>query len=105
MTSKVFQEVMSHHLCLPSLASREVVGQQVRDSRGNPHTVGVFGDEIMCATLPGDSWRWRHDSLKSCITSLCEEAKIPVEVEVFGLFRHLIPAVETQAGGQLQFIN
>ena len=101
MSSKVFQEVMSAHLCLPSLATREVVGHMVRDSRGNLHEVGRFGDEVMCATLPGDSWRWRHDGLKTCLTSLCEEAKIPVEVEVFGLFRHLIPAEESGAGGQL----
>ena len=22
---------------------------------------GAFGNELMCAYLPGDSWRWRHD--------------------------------------------
>ena len=104
MASRVFQEVMASHLCLPSLAIKEVVGQVVYDSRGNPHTIGVFGDEAMCATLPGDSWRWRHDSLKSCLTGLCEEAKIPAEVEVFGLFRHLIPTEEIAAGGELQHI-
>ena len=102
MTSRVFMEVMAMHLCLPSLACSEVVGEVVKDSHGNPHTVGVFGDELMAATLVGDSWRWRHDTLKNLLVNICEEAKIPAEAEVFGLFRHLIPAQLTGEGGALQ---
>ena len=100
MASRVFEEAMAFHLCIPSLAVREVVGQVVHDSHGNASSVGVFGDEVMCATLPGSSWTWRHDSLKTCLAGLCKEAKIPVEV--FGLFRHLIPAEETAPGGLYQ---
>ena len=36
------------------------------------------------------------------ICAICEEAKIPAEAEVFGLFRHLIPAVVTAEGGELE---
>ena len=52
LTSPVFREVMSMHLFLPSLACQEIVGQPV-GARGA--RVGLFGDEVMTATLPGDS--------------------------------------------------
>ena len=102
LSSKVFMEVMAMHLFLPSLACIEVVGEMVKDSRGNLHPIGVFGDELMSATLVGDSWRWRHDSLKQLLMSVCEDSKIPAEAEVFGLFRHLIPAAVTAEGGEFQ---
>ena len=57
----------------------------------------------MCATLPGDSWRWRHDSLKECLMSICNESKVRADAEVFGLFRTLIPAELTEQGGDLQY--
>ena len=34
--------------------------------------------------------------------TICEESKIPAEAEVFGLFRHLIPAAVTAEGGEFQ---
>ncbi len=46
----------------------------------------------MAATLPGDSWRTRHDMVKTNINSLCTLARLPADCEVFGLFSHLIPA-------------
>ena len=100
LTSPVFKEVMAMHLFLPSLACRGIVGQPV-----GPKAVpaGLFGDEIMCATLPGDSWRWRHDNLKECLMSICNESKIRADAEVFGLFRDLIPAEMTGQGGDLQY--
>ena len=100
LTSPVFKEVMAMHLFLPSLACRGVVGQPV-----GPKAVpaGLFGDEIMCATLPGDSWRWRHDSLKECLMSICNESIIRTDAELFGLFRDLIPAELTRQGGDLQY--
>ena len=57
----------------------------------------------MCAILPGDSWRERHDCLKLCLMNLCNEAKIPADAEVFGLFRHLIPAELSAEGGELEY--
>ena len=41
------------HLLLPSIVCKEVVGKR-------------FGDEIKCAQLPGDSWRFRR-LISSCI--------------------------------------
>ena len=57
----------------------------------------------MTATLPGDSWRWRHDALKLCLMNICNESMIRADAEVFGLFRDLIPAELTNRGGDLQY--
>ena len=88
MSSPVFKEVMAQHLCLPSLACSSIVGQRV----GATGVVGLFGDEIVTATLPQDTWRTRHDSLKVVMVNIANEARIPIDCEVFGLFRDLIPA-------------
>ena len=82
LTTPLFQEVMAMHLCLCSPTCRMILGQSV-GNRGA--VVGAFGDEVMCATLPQDTWRTRHDTLKVCLMNLCHEAKIPAEAEVFGL--------------------
>ena len=99
LTAPVFQEVMAMHLCLPSPACQPMLGQPVGD-RGE--VVGPFGDELNCARLT-DSWRTRHDSLKVVLTNMCNEARVPVDCEVFGLFRDLIPAELAGPGGELQF--
>ena len=100
LTTPVFREVMALHLFLPSLACKEVVGQRV-GARGA--VAGHFGDELMCAQLPGDSWRWRHDDIKLCIVNICNESKVRAEAEVFGRFRDLLPPHLTEAGGELQY--
>ena len=53
----------------------------------------IYGDSVMSEILPGDHWRIRHDKVKMAIHSLCVLASLPVTVEVWGLFSHLIPAV------------
>ena len=55
LSSPVFKEVMAQHLCLPSPACASIVGQRV----GAAGVVGPFGDEVMTATLPQDTWRTR----------------------------------------------
>ena len=65
--------------------------------------VGPFADELMTAHLTEDSWRHRHDSLKVTIVNMCNEARVPIDCEVFGIFRDLIPAALTSEGGELQF--
>ena len=52
----------------------------------------IYGDSVMSEILPGDHWRIRHDKVKMAIHSLCVLASLPVTVEVWGLFSHLIPA-------------
>ena len=61
--------------------------------------VGPFADELNCAKLTGDSWR----TLKVIMVNMCNDARVPVDCEVFGLFRDLIPAQLAGPGGELQF--
>ena len=65
--------------------------------------VGPFADELMTAHLTEDSWRHRHDSFKVMLVNMCNEARVPIDSEVFGIFRDLIPAALTADGGELQF--
>ena len=66
--------------------------------------VDMFGDAVMnCSELPGDSWRHRHDTIKTSIATACYEAKLPLDCEVYGLFSDLIPAGEQAAGGDLEW--
>ena len=51
----------------------------------------IFGDKVMAAHLPGDSWRERHDKVKTAIHQLCAWSGVSTEVEVFNLFSPLIP--------------
>ena len=53
--------------------------------------VDLFGDKVMSAALPGDSWRIRHDAIKSELNRLFVWSGIPAICEVFGLFSNLIP--------------
>ena len=85
--SQAFTEAMALILCMPSPACKDRVGATV-----GKKTVDIFGDSIMSEILPGDHWRIRHDKIKMAIHSLCIWARIPVTVEVWGLFSHLIPA-------------
>ena len=51
----------------------------------------------------GDTWRHRHDSCKVAIGRECLASKLPHDIEVYGLFAHLLPAVLVQEGGELQW--
>ena len=51
-----------------------------------------YGDTIMAAPLPGDSWRTRQDTVKTVINNLCLWSNLGADCEVFGLFSHLIPS-------------
>ena len=51
----------------------------------------------------GDTWRTRHDTCKVAIARECLASKLPHDVEVYGLFAHLLPAVLMEQGGDLQW--
>ena len=57
----------------------------------------------MTATLPQDTWRTRHDVFKVEMVNIANEARVPIECEVFGEFRHLIPVQLMEVGGELGF--
>ena len=99
LSSSVFKEVMAQHLCLPSPACASIVGQRV----GAAGVVDPFGDEVMTAPLPQDTWRTRHDVFKVEMVNIANEARVPIECEVFGEFRPLIPVQLMEDGGELGF--
>ena len=99
----IFTEAMAARLCVfsPAVVASGKVGQPL-GRRGA--IIDAFGDTIMCCNeLPGDTWRTRHDTCKMAISRECAAAKLPHDVEVYGLFAHLLPAVATEQGGELQF--
>ena len=53
--------------------------------------IDEFGDNVQATNIPGDPWRERHDKVKLLLYRLCLLAGIPMEMEVFKLFRRHIP--------------
>lgn len=103
LSAPIFQEAMASRLFLhsPAVVESNKVGTPV--TRGGP-LIDPYGDAVMCCNqLPGDSWRHRHDTAKLAIAKECLDAGLPHDVEVYGLFAHLLPAVATQQGGELQW--
>lgn len=102
LSGSVFQESMAWHLCLPSPACKNLVGKEV----GNNGTmVDVWGEKVMCAKLPFDTWRVRHDTIKHALVSCANEARVGCEAEVYGLFRDLIPVQAMEEGGRLETVR
>ena len=103
MSTPVFKEAMSAHLCLPSPAIRDGgwVGKRVG---GRLKVIDKFGDAVMCChDICGDTWRRRHDIVKQQIVTEATLANLPVDCEVYGLFSDLLPAQLQQEGGELQY--
>ena len=70
-------------LCMSRPACQDRVGSTVGKS-----TIDIFGDRVMSEILPGDHWRTSYDRIKMAIHSLCIWARVPVIVEMWGLFSH-----------------
>ena len=84
-----FSETMARLLCLPSPCCAARVGEQLGERRLR---IDPFGDNVLSVgNIPGGSFTARHDLVKQCIHSLCNDAGLRVECEVFGAFRDLIP--------------
>jgi hypothetical protein len=103
MSAATFKEALSSHLCLPSPALREG-GWVGRPVGTDGKVVDRFGDTIQCdKTIPGDTWRRRHDTVKQHLYLEAALSKVPVDCEVYGLFGDLLPAALTEVGGELQW--
>ena len=77
-----FGETVARLLCLPSPCCQPKVGAPLGE-RGL--VVDTFGDNLMSVkNIPGDSYRHRHDKVKTTINSLCLRSGIRAECEVFG---------------------
>ena len=98
LASPVFQETMAWHLCLPRPACRDLVGTPACREGA---VVDTFAEQVMCAKLPFDTFRVRHDTIKVAIVERANHARVRVEAEVFGLFRDIIPAEAMGKGEEL----
>ena len=61
-----------------------------------------IGDNLLSVTnVPGESFRHRHDKVKTVLNRFCLASNVRAECEVFGAFRDLIPghALDQQQGG------
>ena len=56
-----------------------------------------------CDDLPGDTWRYRLDTIKTALVSECLAAKIPNDCEVYEIFSDLLPAAVEHGGGELEW--
>ena len=54
-------------------------------------------------SIPGDTWRKRHDSVKQDIVSKAAHAGVQVDWEVYGVFSDLLPAAAQEEGGEFQW--
>ena len=103
LSTPVFSEAMAAHLCLdsPAMRSSGWVGKTVGRKAV---TIDRYGDAVMnCDDLPGDSWRHRHDTVKTALVTECIDAKLPHDCEVYGLFSDLLPAATEADGGELEW--
>ena len=103
MSSPVFREALSAHLCLPSPAIRDGgwVGRPV-GTKGD--VIDKFGDKVMCCTeIVGDTFRRRHDTIKEHVKTEADLSGVPLDCEVFGKFSDLLPAALLEIGGELQY--
>ena len=92
--------MMARLLCLPSPCCAARVGEQLGE-RGL--RIDAFGDNVLSVkNLPGGSFTARHDLVKQCLHTLCNDAGLRVECEVFGAFRDLIPVQALQEEEDLQ---
>ena len=90
---------MARHICLPSPCCQPRVGAPLGQ---HGMLVDSFGDKLMSVTNnPGDSFRHRHDKVKTVLNRFCLASNIRAECEVFGAFRDLIPvqALEQEVDG------
>ena len=71
---------------MPSPVCRDRIGERVGRA-----IVDEYGDHVMAAQIAGDTWRIRHDCIKTEINRLLMWSRMPSTCEVFGLFSHLIP--------------
>ena len=94
----LFQQAMAWRFCVPSPALHNLVGQPV-GSEGA--VMDPYGDSLMCAKLPGDTWRTKHDVIKMTLANFCHEARLPIDIEVYGTFAPHIPVAALDENGDL----
>ena len=71
---------------MPTPACKDRIGEKVGARR-----VDLFGDEVVNEVLTRDSWRGRHDKVKSEYNRLLNYCGVPASCEVWGVFAHIVP--------------
>jgi len=94
--SPEFTQAMAWFFFVPSPACSSHVGQLVA---GKP--LDQFGETLMCAHLPFDSWRTRHTTVENTMEAIINDCGIIANSEPYGLFSSLIPATATALNGDL----
>ena len=86
--------------CLKSWTNRNFIC-----SKGKRHTIDAFGNSITSATLPGDHWRSRHDTVKNTIFHLATWATVQISCEVLYIFSPYISAYTTLQSDKLKQVQ
>jgi hypothetical protein len=60
-----------------------------------------FGEVLMCARLPFDSWRTRHSHVEATLEAILNDSGVIANSEPYGLFSPLIPAAAIAVNGDL----
>ena len=98
--SEEFQQAMAFTLFVPSPACATHVGTMVCGKPLDPH-----GEILMCAPLPFDTFRTRHDRIKVRLESMGNRVGAIVNPEPYGLFSTAIPAAAHNEGGDLHQVR
>ena len=93
-----FIEAMALVLFVPSPSCSSFVGTMVCGKPLDKH-----GEVLMCASLPFDSWRTRHNTIQATTESIINDCGVIANPEPYGLFSAHIPATATANGGDLQY--
>ena len=90
-------EAVAARLCLhsPAVVGSGLIGKTI----GRTGAIcDPFGDALVCCKdLVGDTWR------QLAMGRECMSSHLPYDIEVYGIFSHLMPAVAVQEGGELQY--
>ena len=100
LNQTLFSETMARLLCLFSPSCAASVGAPL-GQRGL--VVDPFGDNVLSiSNIPGGSFTARHDLVKTCLQTLCMDAGLRAECEVFGAFRDLLPIQALEQDDELR---
>ena len=82
-----FTETVARYLCLPSPSCQTRVGVSLGQ---HGLKLDAYGDNIMSVSnIPGDTFRPRHETIKTVLNSFCTTSSIHAECEVYSLFKYL----------------
>jgi hypothetical protein len=89
-----FPEVVARYLFLPSPALRPHVGKPIHETRRRAAGLLVcdpYGDNLGLANLCGDGHSTYHDGCQAVVHNVSASAGVKGHIEVFDLFRPLVP--------------